>query len=337
MSLLDSVTKFLGHTTPTLNVCMMGPRGAGKTTILASIFSNAVEDFAPTKLYLRGRENTPSTVVLQNRKSELSSIFSRKGDIAGVSATNKDSVFQFEMGFKGDDKAVVNVDIKDFPGENLISKPDDVKKYIEESEIVLVAIDTAYLMSGNKELNEEMNKVELVTSFFENNPGTVANKLVLLVPLKCELYFHQDEIDDVTSKVIKTYSRLLNFFKSNNIACVVTPIQTLGDVEFDSFEENTRGVGVSQIATYRFSNENPKYRPMYCVQPLYYLLTYVADYNKWQQNQDSGSFVNNLKRKLIAMLMSNQKFDQEVRNLRKYMLTNTNGFEIVTVNSIWKS
>ena len=324
----------LGKQTPTLKIAMMGPRGAGKTTILASIFSNAIEDFAPTQLYLRGKENTPGVAILNSRKQELQDIFSKKGEISGVSATSKEATFCFEIGLKGGEP-VVNVDIKDFPGEYLISKKEDVRKYIEESDIIMLAIDTTYLMDGDASLNEEMNKVELVTDYFEKNSGVVKNKLVLLVPLKCEKYFKENEIEDVTSVVLRTYSKLLQCFKKSNIACAVTPIQTLGDVVFDKFEENTRGVGVSKIAKYRFFGDNPKYRPMYCVQPLYYLLTYVADYNKWLKTQSEGSWIEKLKRKILNMLMSNEDFNREVKGLHRFMLTNSNGYEIVVNNSIW--
>ncbi len=324
----------LGYTTPTLKVAMMGPRGAGKTTILASIFSNAVEDFAPTKLYLRGKENTPGVAILIQRKTELTDIFNKKGDIAGVTASNKESTFSFEIGVKGSEP-VVNIDIKDFPGEYLISKKENVSRFIEESDIILLAIDTAYLMEGDASLNEEMNKVELVTTFFNNNPGLVQNKLVLLVPLKCEKFFKEGGIEDVTYKVTQTYAELLKFFKKSNIACAVTPIQTLGDVVFDNFEENSREVGVSKIAKYKFANDTPCYRPMFCVQPLYYLLTYVADYNEWLKTQDSGSWIENLKRKLLNMIMSNEDFNQEVKGIRRFMLTNSNGYEIIVGNSIW--
>lgn len=329
-----SLKSFLGYTTPTLKLTMMGPRGAGKTTILTSIFSNAIEDFAPTKLFLRGKKNTPGVTALIQRQTELSNVFSQKGDIAGVTATNKEDSFNFELGIKGGDP-VVNIDIRDFPGEYLVNKKEDVKQFVAESDIIMLAIDTAYLMEGDAALNEEMNKVELVTNYFSQNSELVKNKLVLLVPLKCEKYFIEQEIDDVADVVEKKYKDLLEFFKNNNIASAITPIQTLGDVVFDRFVDNERQVGVSKIAKYRFANDHPTYRPVFCVQPLYYLLTYVADYNEWLKTQDTGTFIERLKKKLLNLLMSNEDFNQEVKGLRRFMLTNTNGYRIVTGNSIW--
>jgi GTPase SAR1 family protein len=329
-----SLKDLLGYSTPSLKMTMMGPRGSGKTTILTSIFSNSIQDFAPTQLFLSVKANTPGSSILNTRKSELLDIFSKKGDISGVTATSKEDTLNFELGIKGGDP-VVNIDIKDFPGEYLTSRKADVKQYIEESDVILLAIDTPYLMEGDDALNEEMNKVDLVINYFDENSELVKNKLVLLVPLKCEKYFLDQEIEDVSDKVEKKYEKLIAFFKKNNIASAITPIKTLGDVVFDKFEKNEREIGVSKIAKYKFANDNPSYRPMYCVQPLYYLLTYVADYNEWLKKQDSGTIIERIKKKILNLLMSNRDFNNEIKNLRRFMLTNTDGFRIVTGNSIW--
>lgn len=336
MSLLDSIKNALGYETPILKVTMMGPRGSGKTTILTSVFSNAVEDFAPTQLYLRGKADTPGISSLVLRKAELTDVFANKGDISGVTASSKEDVIHFEIGIKGKEP-VANIDIKDFPGEYLISRNSDVNRYIEESDIIMIAIDTPYLIEGEDSLNEEMNKISLVTDYFTSNPGIVKNKLVLLVPLKCEKYYLEHKIEDVTAKVKSKYTQLLNFFRSNNIACAITPIQTLGGVIFNHFEENCRGVGVSKIAKYRFAENNPKYRPMFCIQPLYYLLTYVADYTEWQKTQNNGSLIEKIKKRLLSLLMSNAEFNQEIKNLHKYMLTDKSGYSIVVYNSVWST
>ena len=333
MSIINSVKDFLGYEIPVLKVTMMGPRGSGKTTILTSVFSNSVEDFAPTRLYLRGKADTPGVSTLVLRKAELTDVFARKGDMAGITASSKEDVINFEIGIKGQDP-VVNIDIKDFPGEYLANRNADVNRYVEESDIIMIAIDTPYLIEGDDSLNEEMNKFRLVTDYFIGNPGVVKNKMVLLVPLKCEKYFLEHKIEDVTDQVKSKYADLLRFFRSNNIACAITPIQTLGGVIFDHFENNPRGVGVSKIAKYRFVGDNPTYRPMFCVQPLYYLLTYVADYTEWRKTQNAGSLLEKIKNKLLSLLMSNADFGQEIKKLHKYMLTDTNGYSIVVKNSI---
>lgn len=333
MSIIDSVKNLLGYETPILKVTMMGPRGSGKTTILTSVFSNAVEDFAPTQLYLRGKADSPGISTLVLRKAELTDIFARKGNLSGVTASSKEDVFNFEIGIKGKEP-IADITIKDFPGEYLVNRSSNVNQYIEESDIIMVAIDTPYLIEGDNALNEEMNKTHLVIDYFCSNPDVVKNKLVLLVPLKCEKYFIEDKIQDVTDKVKEKYSDLFNIFHSNNIACAITPIQTLGGVVFDYFEDNQRRVGVSKIAKYRFAENNPKYKPMFCVQPLYYLLTYVADYMEWHKTQHDGSLINKIKKNLLNLLMSNTEFNQEIKNLHKFMLTETNGYEIVVQNSI---
>lgn len=58
------------------------------------------------------------------------------------------------MGLKDRSKSI-NISIKDFPGEYLDSKPEEVSNFIEESHIVMIAVDTPYLMEENGKYNEE--------------------------------------------------------------------------------------------------------------------------------------------------------------------------------------
>lgn len=332
MSLLD----FISRPVPMLRVAMMGPRGAGKTTILTSIFSNAVQDFAPVGLFLRGREGSPGAALLNARHNELASIFTNRGDISGVTATGEEVTYEFELGVMGK-KPSANVDIKDFPGEYLVKEKEKVNEFISQSDIIMIAIDTPYLVEADGQYNEEMNRVDLVTSFFKSNPDVVADKLVLLVPLKCEKYFRNGTIDDVTYAVEKAYRSLIEFFKQQNIACAVTPIQTLGDMAFDCFVANERGVGVSQVARYRFVGDKPRYCPMFCVQPMYYLLSYAARHHQWSKTHNNDNFFERLKRTALDLIFNDKDYYHASKSIAKFMLTDTNGFKIVTRNTIWST
>ena len=301
---------------------------------MASIFSNAIEDFAPTKLFLRAKDNTPGAAILSRRKGELMDIFSKKGDISGVSATNKEEPFEFELGIKGGNP-IVNIDIRDFPGEYLQNRADVVRQFMSESEIILLAIDSVYLMENGGEMNEEVNKVEMVTRFLTEYGDKTRNKMVLLVPLKCEKYYIEGRIENVTRNIQEKYSKLIDAMGNNNNACVITPIETLGNVVFDYFEDNNRGNEPSKTARYCYYGDNPKYAPAFCIQPLYYLLTYVADYNEWIRNQPAEKIWERLKRRLLNFIFSNKEFNLEVSALKRYRLTNGNGYKVVSTNSIW--
>ena len=157
----------------------------------------------------------------------------------------------------------------------------------------------------------------------------------MFVPLKCELYAHEGRIDSVTEKVKETYSDLIEYFKQNNIASFVTPIHTLGGMEFDKMVDNTSGIGdVEKIATYHSYIAKPKYAPLFCPQPLYYLLTYVTSYHQWQKTQKKDGFLSGIMDSIYSFFMHDEVFFEEVQKICKYIIYNKNGFSAVTGNSI---
>ena len=316
---------------------MLGPRAVGKTSIMSSIFSDTRDEIAGTSLYFRPSADSVGT--LNAKKLQLMNVINKCENFAdspnagAIEASSTVTSFDFEMGMKGRTKTV-DICIKDFPGEYLDSKPQEVSNYISESTIVMVAIDTPYLMEENGQFNEEKNEVGHVISFFKNHKDSLRNKLVMLVPLKCERYFHDKRIDEVTGKVTYAYSTLIDFCKENNIACVVTPIQTLGGVEFDKFIENgMRFSKLSKLSSYRFYGSKPEYKPMFCVQPLYYLLTYVANFYEWSKAQPK-SFVDRLKDSMASFLKDDSDFLHEIKKLSMKAMVDKNGYAIVNNNTI---
>ena len=318
--------------TPVLNICMMGPRSVGKTTVLTSIFFETQDRICGSKLNMQALDS--NTEKLTTYHTMLVNAV-EKGNAAELPASNTESNFNFGLGLKGR-RPTLHLNVQDFPGEYLISKESEVNQYMAQATIVLIAIDTPYLMEEDGIYNTQKNKVDIVTKYLKNNPNLIKDKLVLFVPLKCELYAHENRIDEVTDKVKETYSELIEFFKQNNIASVVTPIQTLGGMEFDKMEDNHYGIGdVEKIATYRSYVEKPKYAPLFCPQPLYYLLTYASNYYEWQkaQKKKTGIF-NSIMEPVYYYFLRDAEFYEEVQKVCKYIVFNRFGYAVLTGNSI---
>ncbi len=332
----DSVSKIVAPV-PTIKATMLGPRAVGKTSIMASIFSDSRNEIAGTSLFFRPQASCADS--LTAKKLQLMKViqdrvnFSDKPNTGAIEASNTITSFDFEMGLKDRTKSI-DISIKDFPGEYLDSKPQEVSDFIAESHIVMIAIDTPYLMEEGGRYNEEKNEVKQVVSFFTHHSESLKNKFVLLVPLKCEKYFHNGSIDDVATEVKKAYSSLIDFCKQNNIACATTPIQTLGGVEFDMFIENTNTFSsLSKLSSYKFYGQKPEYKPMYCVQPLYYLLTYVANYYEWSKAQPKN-FIDRIKDSMTSFLKDDDDFLHEIKKLSMKVLADKNGFAIINNNTI---
>ena len=171
-------------TVPTIKATMLGPRAVGKTSIMASIFSDSRKEVAGTRLCFVPQESCANKLSL--KKAKLQDIiikrkeFADKPNTGAIEASSTVTTFDFDMGLKDRLKSV-NISIKDFPGEYLDSKPEEVSEFIEESHIVMIAIDAPYLMEENGKYNEEKNEVNHVISFFMNHTKSLKDKFVLLV------------------------------------------------------------------------------------------------------------------------------------------------------------
>lgn len=325
MPLFDFITPKI----PTLRICMFGPRGVGKTTVLTSIFADTQNTLVDSGLFFRYKVGSHSANLV-GYKSSLQQCIIRR-DAAHLPATYEISEFEFELGHSNKVKA--NIVVKDYPGEYLTDRKEEVRKFLDESNVVIVAIDTPYLMEEDNGIyNDGKNNPQLIIDFIKNNPKSFENKLVLFVPLKCERYFNDGRIDDVSHRVGQVYGNLIPFFNEHNVASVVAPIKTLGGIEFDCMERNT-GFGIPVIAKYRMYENDPNYKPRFCAQPMYYLMIYGANYSEWAKDHASG-FWAKLQAIIARMFENDEKFQTALRELRTVILHNTCGYKLLTNNSI---
>lgn len=320
----------------TLHVCMMGPRAVGKTTVLTSIFHETQQSICGTRLYLRAEDSNTSKLITY--RAELQEAVERQ-DPGRLPASNTISRFVFGLGLKGQ-KPTVNIAVQDYPGEFLTSsdkaKRKEVDDFVSAASIILIAIDTPYLMEEEGKWNEQKNKIEVVSSYLMQHGALVQHKLVLFVPLKCERYFHDGCIVEVSERIKACYADLISFFDQNEIASLITPILTLGGMEFDHMEQRTLAFGdISQIACYRPYAKNPVYQPMFCPQPLYHLLSYTANYYDWMNRQPKG-FMDRLRTSIYSYLMNDEEFAEEVRSISSYTIWDKDGFVPLTTNNIYK-
>lgn len=317
-----------------MKVCMMGPRAVGKTTILTAVFNDTQENLGlSTNLLLKAEGDT--LVELTKRKHQLNSVFADRIQItdkpsAGLAATSTVNTFDFVFGLKGKEPRI-DLEIKDFPGEYVLDRPKEVKNFIDESSAVFVAIDTPHLMEEEGEYCEVKNRNSIITKFFKTQRLS-SEKLVLLVPLKCERYFFENRMNEVLCRVETVYADLISDFeKSGLVACAVTPILTLGDVEFDKMKTERGRValninGCPEEVIYRFRGETPKYNPAFCVQPLYYMLSFLAaQYGREKKNR---SFIDKLFASIYDLFDSDQALFDEILRMEKNRKTDLPGYKV---------
>lgn len=323
----------------TMKACMMGPRAVGKTTILTSIFHNTSESIAQTNLKFVSDADTLAR--MNTCRNEINSIFENGKSVidrpsAGISSTSSVNIFHYEFGLKGKATAI-DLEIKDFPGEFINGglHTDDVDQFIAESNAILIAIDTPHLMEENSSFNDTKNMSSVICEYFKNNISIEDEKLILFVPLKCEKYYYEHRMDEVNSKIKEVYAELITFLQNmEQVASAITPILTIGGIEFDDFSRNSNGDiitspnGLPDQTFYKFYKANPRLKPMYCVQPLYYILSYVTA--QYADNQSKGNVFKRFVSNLFNLFSSDVDLYNEMKSLGKFKLTDKQGYEILT-------
>ena len=335
-----------------LKVCMMGPRGVGKTTILTSIFHDSDSKLNKNGLYLIPQGITKDRI--DEGKDALLNIFKEIPDesstpLPGINATKGVTEFLFKLGLKGSDanknkNASVDVSIEDFPGEFVNETHPEhnlVLDYIKESHVIMVAIDSVYLMELEGKYNENRN----MSSYLCEKINTILSKLdekerkiILLVPLKCEKYAVSNKLPELSKTVCEVYKPLVDNVLQNykeRIGIFVTPIQTLGGVVFNKFvcDDNNELVldienNNSPIPQFKFfraiPTHAPMYMPAYCVQPLYYLISFTL--NQYKYNKSQGGAVGTLFKNLFSMFSSDLEFYQACQNFVSKIKTSGDGY-----------
>ena len=322
----------------TMRACMMGPRAVGKTTILTAIFHNTSESIAQTQL--KFVPNADTLALMNVCSNQLNEIFEKKKSIedrpiAGIAASDKVNKFHYEFGLKGK-KTAIDLEIKDFSGEYVTNglHKEEADAFISESNAILLAIDTPHLMECSGEYNEAKNHCELIANYFKSNINIEDEKLILLVPLKCEKYYYEKRMNEVNDAVKKAYQNLLTAISGfEMIACAITPILTIGGVEFDKFSTDSYGMvaknenGLPQAAYYKFYAKNPNLKPMFCVQPLYYILSYIT--NQYEDNKKKGNVFKRFVSSLFDLFSSDKELFKAMKESGEYKLKDEKGYEII--------
>lgn len=302
---------------PIMRITMLGARGVGKTSVLTSMYNNMNTAVNDTRLHIVADSGTDS--ILHRKTDDLKKMFFNGNSIndevqSGIAGDSTVSTFEFDFGMNTE-KINMGLEIKDYPGEYVRLEPDTVKRYIEESNAILVAVDTPHLMECDGKYNEGKNYTSVITNFFKETLNSESSeKLIMLVPLKCEKYYHNGEIDDVKEKIKETYAELLDFLKDKNntnglkgkFACVITPILTVGEIIFDGFSESdgvideievSDGIAIPQKVNYKYLKAGAAYSPEYCEQPLYYLLSFISkQYLKLKDEKEASGWIGKLKK-----------------------------------------
>lgn len=247
--------------TTDINVFMMGGRRCGKTTVLALIR----EHFNKVLHHEEGEGNDllrlvggvkGETANLNNALEALSKLFKLDSytDLTvdeNSTADTSTTVLKLSAISGGDS---LRITFRDVPGEWFSDKDrlGDIKKWIREAQVLIMAIDTPSLFEENGFYAEYYNRIMNISSTLkgalegEYIASPLSHKMLLFVPLKCEKYIidangdvDKDGMVKVKDKVIEHYTNLIDELKEGTyrekITMAILPISTIREIKWYKF------------------------------------------------------------------------------------------------------
>ena len=273
-----------------IRVAMLGPRRAGKTSVLTAMY----ERFENSLLVERVFDNihlsaAPSTAdVLQANYRELIRVIQAGEPIAqAITGDAEAKTYQFELRRTSTDaEPQIRLSFQDYPGGWLMAgqrDPSDpgyrkVLDFVREAQILLVAVDTPYLMEDGGRWHEARNLPgHILRTIREAWPASDPRpRYVLLVPIKCEKYDNDDRAGLVEA-TRKGYADLIAYLATlPHCGVFCTPAQTTGCVRFSRFLPLEPGDTLP--APEFIVPPDSGYAPFDCAQALRYCLFYAVNY-----------------------------------------------------------
>lgn len=191
---------------PTINIAMVAPSGAGKTSLLSTVYEYIKDEFNRDNKFSIKTCNQNDRLILNKFNQEVTNKL-MAGSLkfkSGLNATQASKKFEFELSFEKNAQRVSQIiSIMDIPG-GWITDPDSHKDFVEHlkmSHFLWIPIETPVLMTAKTDRDKGLSSNKLQTTYIQElvnqwttsckNEGRPAN--ICFILSKCETYFSQDK------------------------------------------------------------------------------------------------------------------------------------------------
>lgn len=273
---------------------LFGPRGVGKTSLLAGMYKNLsdrVMKISKGKIEVIAEGKTHAS--LEKCFNELRQVVdeTRHRVNTGIEGTVDCREFRFFLQLKNSNPFLETC-FYDFPGgwleshataENVLK----VQNLCQNANVILIAIDTPPMMEKNGRYNSSVNRDFQVAEALEKALMTAENKLICFVPVRCESYLASKK-EELFKRVQEVYQGIFNkicrkMTTENSNALIVAPCETTGNLFFTSMTIDENQNRIEQITfrkdkAYDFS---PRNCDLVILGVLAFLLKGYSKKNRW--------------------------------------------------------
>lgn len=278
------------HMMTEIDILVLGNRGSGKTSLLATTLYNMNESLQSNGIIFEPADEETDKR-LKNSISEIENMFTSKGSMEvgeGIAGTDGFIDYGFRMAFTDDSWNVesdFSIRFHDYAGSILANGDKDkqyeeLKKWFLKSQIVYILIDTPYLMESTRKTIAEYSAKDEILRLFQKAGDEGADKLIAIVPTKCEYYLRNGRATDVRDRIRAEFNEILSYIGQINkkenrekYKLYITPVQTVGGLEFSRME-NREG---RQVASFRRTKPNSKFQPVNTDLLLLFCMDYLFD------------------------------------------------------------
>lgn len=312
-----------------LRLTVIGRHGVGKTTLITSMYDQTVQCLKGTGINLYAQLAT--STALANHLKELrclakETIVVVNGD--GMDGTAERKKYAFELGSGKNNQVHLRINFTDFPGGWLEDrkKEKEVVQIGSQADVILLPIDSPSLVEKNGKYHETINmpnQIHLLANQIESSARDDRPRLVVLAPIRCEKYVASgQDPQKLTQRVREAYAATIHVFDERKTAVVITPIQTIGCLQFCGFligkDKNDR----SPKMKFSKKKANDVYSPVDCDQPMRYLLRFIL---RQHHQVQQGTWWN----RLTLGLFADQEYLRAAQEIAKGCKDRLDGFEIV--------
>lgn len=262
--------------TKELRFTVLGPSGAGKTTMLACMY-NEFEDLRSGMLI----PDPQTSHIMQLAYSKLRNSANSPSREFEIAIEGTEDIREYKFDIRGKSETL-SIHFYDFPGKWMDpSHPsyERVTEIAKQSHAILVAVNTPYVMEEDGVYAEEGISGATIQNII-TNAYQGKNKLILLVPIKCEKYTRSVASTKAMCErlkekgIFKRTVGLMNNPMYENITMAILPIHTVGNAEFDKFIKDKDGHITEEV--YK-KIPGKRFSPMDTEQPIRFVMSFLLN------------------------------------------------------------